>query len=610
MSDVFISYSRKDMVFARRLFERLGKERLDSWADWEDIPYSTEWWREICKGVEDAHNFVCILSPSYLTSKICNEELAYARRLHKRIIPVVRRELRDNRGEFVDEIKVGNYGKGWSGDAEENEGELRKLNYIFFRKKKGYDCQYDEVTKKVINPECDGSESDADDFEKSFLDLLSTARQDPAHVANHTRLTMRAIEWDSNGRKTAYGLRDEDLRQAEIWLAASEGKQPLPTGLQEEYISASIAQREHEQKAEQDRHAHELELAHRAEEAEHDRAARYQRWAVIIGVLLILAIIGIVGAVLAANEAANRSSQAQLSQQTSVAKAVTVEFQATMAAVQEGNNRRWVHSFLELPAVLTTLEPIKILATASAWAVPLPKVPVVKDFDGVTMVQVPSGCFMMGSAWFSDELPVHRVCFDEQFWIDRYEVTDAQFDQHNGKARNPSHWVEPNRPRTNITWAEARDYCKGRSATINGEIYRLPTETEWEYAARGPHNVLYPWGNDYSEGNVASSVINRLGGPLDVGSMPNGASWVGAFDMSGNVWEWVSTIYDQKKFPYHDNYDPSDGREDTDNPASQRVTRGGVWNTDIIAQLRTAYRQGAPARLGSEYIGFRCVRSE
>lgn len=237
MNNVFISYSRRDQVFALRLFERLQQEQLESWADWEGIPYSAAWWEEIKKGIEGAQNFVCILTPAYVSSKICNDELAYARALNKRIIPLMRREVRQG-GQFLPDIRAALYGQSWALLAEENDREIARLNYLFCRKKIGYDCEYDEVTKKVTNPECDGVESDADNFETTFLALLDTVRKDTRYVEEHTRLLTLAREWEAANRSSKLLQRD-DLVTAEAWLAGSEGKEPQPSDLHRRFIAAS-----------------------------------------------------------------------------------------------------------------------------------------------------------------------------------------------------------------------------------------------------------------------------------------------------------------------------------------------------------------------------------
>jgi formylglycine-generating enzyme required for sulfatase activity len=122
--------------------------------------------------------------------------------------------------------------------------------------------------------------------------------------------------------------------------------------------------------------------------------------------------------------------------------------------------------------------------------------PEIRMFDGVEMVLVPPGCFLMGTDdGRSEESPAHEVCLDQPFWIDRYEVTNAQFARFEGQAAQPGWWADADRPREQITWFEARDFCALRSA-------RLPTEAEWEYAARGPDGLLYPWGDTFVAENV------------------------------------------------------------------------------------------------------------
>jgi serine/threonine-protein kinase len=267
------------------------------------------------------------------------------------------------------------------------------------------------------------------------------------------------------------------------------------------------------------------------------------------------------------------------------------------------------------------------LANSARWE------PVTKVFDGVEMVMIPAGCFWMGSTedqidaafqsckgqygnlcqqdWFDDERSQHEVCFDAPFWIDKYEVTNEQFAAFDGQAENPSDFSEADHPRENITWLEARDFCVSRGA-------RLPTEAEWEYAARGSEGLIYPWGNEWD-----CSVVNTddetvrdryviIGGAgcdgfdetAPVGSIPGGVSWVGAYDLSGNVNEWVSSLYQ----PYP--YDAADGREDSEDTTSDRVVRGGSWFSNLVEHFRTVDRNSGPPDAFINHIGFRCARSD
>jgi len=240
--------------------------------------------------------------------------------------------------------------------------------------------------------------------------------------------------------------------------------------------------------------------------------------------------------------------------------------------------------------------------------------PVIQRFAGVPMALVPPGCFWMGMtddaiaalirqrSWYEHEDvlafgPQHRQCFDEPFWIDQTEVTQADFARLGGMKAGGNRFTGDQRPVENISWFEARDFCALRGG-------RLPTEVEWEYAARGPDSLIYPWGNDW---NADNPVWRENAGmaTAEVGSRPAGASWVGALDMSGNVWEWLSSLY----APYP--YDGEDGREADTGTATGvlRGMRGGSWFYNDPNGFRADYRRTEipVARIGD--IGFRCVRS-
>jgi formylglycine-generating enzyme required for sulfatase activity len=244
-------------------------------------------------------------------------------------------------------------------------------------------------------------------------------------------------------------------------------------------------------------------------------------------------------------------------------------------------------------------------------------VPVIREFDGIPMALVPAGCFTMGSTdeqieiyltmlnrrgLYTDEQPSHQQCFDEPFWIDVYEVTNGFYGSY-------GLWHDNDQPRESVNWFEADLYCRGRGM-------RLPSEVEWEYAARGPDNLLYPWGNTFDGNRLNFCDFNCQNPGADpsyddgylftapVGSYPEGVSWVGTMDMAGNVWEWVSSIL----LPYP--YDPGDGREvgaEQDRTSLRMVRGGGRLDPDY--EVRSANRnERMPTDFDSRF-GIRCARS-
>lgn len=235
-----------------------------------------------------------------------------------------------------------------------------------------------------------------------------------------------------------------------------------------------------------------------------------------------------------------------------------------------------------------TVEPLDPVTANTDWTIrPAP-------IHAVEMVLVPPGCFTLGTeAGKDNEKPTTHICFNKPFWIDRYEVTDEQFRQFHGVADYTGEfWPGENMPRVQISWFEARAFCQLRDA-------RLPTEAEWEYAARGPDDWMYSWGNQWNPANVSS-----VGGsmPRPVGSVAGVASWVGAKDMTGNVWEWTSTAY--KDYPY----DPNDGRENPDDTSAARVMRGGAYGAKLEMSGRTVMRSAQTGVKVLNDVGFRCVR--
>ncbi|RMG70588.1 MAG: VWA domain-containing protein [Chloroflexi bacterium] len=228
---------------------------------------------------------------------------------------------------------------------------------------------------------------------------------------------------------------------------------------------------------------------------------------------------------------------------------------------------------------ITTIFTVAPIASNSEWTLRT------EQFDDAIMALVPAGCFQMGSDADDDELPVTNVCVETAFWIDIHPVTNEQYG-------SSGFFQDSQNPRDRVTWGDAREYCESRGG-------RLPTEAEWEYAARGPDSLIYPWSN-LPNLDLAANLSNSEGMTLPVGSFPDGASWVGALDMAGNVWEWTSSIY--AAYPYN----PMDGREDPEDSEALRVLRGGAA-TNTIDLLYSSNRFAALPDSDFALVGFRCV---
>ena len=193
LTDIFISYSRQDSAFVKQLTEKLNNARLDVWIDWEDIPYSANWWDEISQAVAGASAFVCVLSDDYFVSDTCRAELKLAEEANKRIIPVYYKDF--NR-------------------KLNNSNAVAKTNWLLFTM--------------------------GDNFNASFEILLDTLSADLDWRKFHSRLQVRASEWAQKGNDGSYHLFGQDLDDV-VQKLHRQDKTPQLTTLQLNYVEASKA---------------------------------------------------------------------------------------------------------------------------------------------------------------------------------------------------------------------------------------------------------------------------------------------------------------------------------------------------------------------------------
>jgi len=191
VADVFVSYSRQDREFVRTLHQRLTGAGRDVWVDWEDIPPSADWRSDIEQAIEAADTFVFVLSPASLGSKVAIEEVAHAARGNKRIVPIV----------------VADQGNATVPEA------VARVNWLFFRP--------------------------PDDFDQAFVQLQTAIETDLTWVRAHSRLLVRAREWETHQRDKSYLLAGQDLEESERLLAEAGNRSPSPSDLHVAYVAAS-----------------------------------------------------------------------------------------------------------------------------------------------------------------------------------------------------------------------------------------------------------------------------------------------------------------------------------------------------------------------------------
>ena len=254
-------------------------------------------------------------------------------------------------------------------------------------------------------------------------------------------------------------------------------------------------------------------------------------------------------------------------------------------------------------------------------------------------IEIPRGILLMGEPRLREASPQHRVEVDA-FAIGKYPVTNAEYaefiaargyeiESHwtqmgwkwqrgrltSGNAEPaPGFWHEPrlNQPRypvVGVSWYEAVAFCNWLSQTRGGKYnYRLPTEAEWEYAARGANDARnFPWGNQFERGR-ANTADAGLGGTTPVTHFPSGVSPFDVWDMAGNVFEWTlskwGVNWQELQYPYP--YRREDGREGVEGSGA-RVMRGGSWYNPY-QEAACAYRSRYLAGSRASNIGFRVVR--
>ncbi|MBD1912450.1 MULTISPECIES: TIR domain-containing protein [unclassified Leptolyngbya] len=273
-ANVFISYSRRNKTFVKTLADILKKRGREVWVDWDSIPFGTDWWEEIKTGIEVADTFIFVLSPDSVASDVCAREIEHAVQHNKRLVPIVCKDVNPN----------------------EVHPELSKINWVFLR------------------PE--------DDFDIGLRNLLNVLDTDLPYVRTHTRLLVRANEWNNSNRDESLLLRGSELEDARRWLSQSHTKHPQSLQLQKDFIWASY-------NAELGRQQKELEQQQRA-------AQLQQIWTTTLAIAGGLAIAFGIGSFVLYLQASGNRKVAEKSQFNAEIQRLTTLTEASEALFSSG----------------------------------------------------------------------------------------------------------------------------------------------------------------------------------------------------------------------------------------------------------------------------------
>jgi formylglycine-generating enzyme required for sulfatase activity len=483
MTQVFISYSRKDLVFVERLAKDLQTAGLDVWYDLSGLAGGTRWGKEIQNAIKQSQVFVVVLSPNSVDSDWVEKEFMYANSLKCKIIPLLYQPC---------------------------EPPLWFINLHFI------DVQ-------------------GTNYDRNFRVILKAMGVKPGDL-----------------KKVA----TPPVAVASTQAAPESQKLPVPPVGSEKSKTGPNGR----------------------------RIMISPAWTIGLVVLAMIIAFLVWGMPALSARPVSSSSSSTTSTYTPAASLV---FTPT------------------IPPSLTptfTLTPTATLGIGSACT---------RTVDDMAIAYVPEGNFNMGGYFYAEERPFHGE-YLSSYWIDKTEVTNSMYAKcvHAGSCQLPDRLSSATRlnyfgnpqydnfPVIYVNWNDAASYCKWAGA-------RLPTEAEWEKAARGTDGRNYPWDPGAWNVGPTNDLLNYnsfIGDTTIVGKYPSGASPYGALDMAGNVWEWVNDWYDANYFATSPTINPQGPSSGT-----YRVQRGGAWfsyGQHIYVNFRY-WRDPAFSDFGT---GFRCAR--
>jgi formylglycine-generating enzyme required for sulfatase activity len=526
---VFISYSRKDMVFADRLEAALKTRGFEPLIDRSEIYAFEDWWERIQALIGRADTIVFVLSPDAVTSEVALKEVTLGAELNKRFAPIVCRRVEDL---AVPEA-------------------LRRLNFIFF--------------------------DDPAVFEVSADRLAQALRTDLGWVRQHTEYGEAERRWAAADRPRGLLLQTPTLEVAEYWIASRPAGAPEPTQEIRHFV-----------------------LASRQGARSTQRLRRIAQGSIFT--LMLAIILGLVGWI-----------------------------------NQDTIKEQWRWYTVTRPYMVSRIQPFLLSAEKEQRLRPkdsFRECAPEQDKDYCPeMVVIPAGSFTMGSPLNAkgqplakDEQPQHAVAIGRPFAVSKFELTFDEWDTcvaYGDCAQGISDmgWGRGRQPVINVSWDNAQRYVAWLSK-VTARPYRLLSEAEYEYAARGGKQTVYPWGNEikvtipcgfstcYSTVMANCKGCDSEWGGHDTGPVgsfaPNGFA---LYDMVGNVWEWVEDCWHRTYVDApHDGSAWVGGGDIVNADCENRVLRGGSFDSDPD-YLRSAARGWLGHNDRHQTTGFRIART-
>jgi len=586
MTDLFVSYSRDDTVIMSVIRDNLRKLGFTLWIDVEHLkPGTPQWMAAVKQAVVRTDGMLVLCSPSAEQSKWVNIEITIAEELGKPIFPI------------------------WVNGREKIKSiPLALFNYQFVDMRGRSDAARGFTDLAAWLAESYGLDIPDYDFD-SYTGLVQLPTIHITNVTNHVEGSIVNIEGDVVGDVNVAGrdINATTVAEPEIHpepepvteAEPEEYDEPEPEPTPVPVMAAPPAPATQSVDPGHVNMSRAVSTAPTTTQTQQQDTNQMGLWLGLGGVGLAVVVGGILLA-LGGGSGGNDSEPTQRAVvvETDEPTEVAEEKPQTIETPEEEEPEPTEETPEVTPTPDIPTEEQLALEGVSGngdWS------PYIQEFNGVEMALVPVGCFMMGSEdGDSDEGPVHEVCFDDPFWIDVYEVTNEQYgsaaigeDSYNDDCESRS--SADSEPRNCVNWTDSAAHCENRGV-------RLPTEAEWEYAARGPDSLVYPWGNEFIADNAVYAE-NVPRGTAPVGSREGGLSWVGAYDMSGNVSEWVADWYDSEYYSVSPETNPQ-GPDD----GEFRVKRGGSFGVNA-SLLRAAGRNGNAPAVESIGAGFRCARS-